>query len=173
MIKTTPPSIFMSLLSVALASCVTMAGCGRATPPGPSSSSGVVEPNTHFHFLSWKDGLAVMFVDNIADAHHSGGHGSISDPVHRSTGGAESKEGDRYDWEIESIDGRIAKLTINGIDYEIDKGSVFVIRMKDKRPTVEQLDLDLSQLTHGADCAAFIKENRKVLKLPNMNDAPE
>ena len=114
-----------------------------------------------------------MFVDNIADAHHSSGHGSTSDPVHRSTGGAESKEGESYDWEIESIDARIAKLTINGIDYEIDKGPVFVIRMKDKQPTVEQLDLDLSQITHGADCAAFIKENRQALKLPNMNDAQE
>lgn len=171
MIKTTPLSIF--ILLVALASCVTMAGCGRATPPGPNSTSGVVEPNAHFLFLSWKNGLAVMFVDNIADAHHSSGHGSNIDSVHHSTGGAESKEGGRYDWEIESIDGRIAKLTINDIDYEIDKGSVFAIRMKDKQPTVEQLDLDLSQLTHGADCAAFIKENRKVLKLPNMNDAPE
>lgn len=163
----------MPLLALTLFCCVTMGGCHRTTPPGPSSSFGMVEPNTHFQFLLWEEGLAIMIVDNITDDHQSSGHGSTSDPVYRQTGSAESKEGDRYDWEIETTDGRTAELKINSIDYDIAKGAVFVIQMNGKQPTVDQLDLDLSELSDVADCRAFIKENRDVIKLANRTSEPK
>ena len=162
----TPTSIRMRLLSVALFCCVTIAGCGGGkTPPGPTSSFGMVEPDTHFQFLLWDEGLAIMFVDTMMVAHHSGGRGSTTDPVRRQRGSALSKTGDRYDWEIETTDGRTATLKINSVEYEIAKGAVFVIQMKDKKPTVDQLDLDVSKLSDVASCRAFIKENRDALKL--------
>ena len=165
----TPASIRMRLVAVSLFFCVTIAGCGSGTtPPGPSSSYGVVEGNTHFQFLLWEEGLAIMIVDTMMVKHHSNGHGSTRDPVYRQTGSAQSKAGDRYDWEIETTDGRTATLKINSVEYEIAKGAVFVIQMNDKKPMVDQLDLDVSKLSDIADCQAFIKENRDALKLPDQ-----
>jgi hypothetical protein len=133
----------------------------------------MVEPNTHFQFLLWEEGLAIMIVDNITGGHHGGGHGSTSDPVRRQTGSAESKEGDRYDWEIETTDGRTAELKINSIDYDIAKGAVFVIQMNGKQLSVDQLDLELPELSDVADCRAFIKENRDVIKLADRTSEPK
>jgi len=164
--KTTPTSISRALLALALLWGATMVGCGKqATPPGANSKFGFVAPNIHWTLLTWEQGLAVMFVDGIRDQHQSGGHGSSDDPVHRQTGWAKSSDGDGYEWGINTSDGQTAEIQINAIDYDIAKGTVFVVRMEGNKAVVDQLDLDLSQLSDMSDCRAFIEANNDLIKL--------
>jgi hypothetical protein len=155
---------FLPLMGIA--SFISMVGCERqSTPPGPSSSFGILEPNTHFQFFLWDEGLAILLIDNITKKHESSGSGSTKDPVYRQNGSAESKDGYRYEWKLETADGRIAEVEIDGNDFDIAKGVVFSITVTEEETTVDQIDLDLSQLSDSEDCRAFIKANREVLKL--------
>ena len=160
------------LLVLAVMWSASLAGCGsRATPPGPSSVFGFVEPDLRFNFVLWKEGLAVMFVDNIGDQRHSSGHSSTGDPVYRQTGWARSKDGAEYNWEIRTSDGRTAELKINGVSYDIAKGTVFVILTGERKIAVDQLDLDLSGLFDVSDCRTFITKNRD--RMATADDASD
>ncbi len=113
--------------------------------------------------------MAILLIDNITKAHQSSGKGSTSDPVHRQTGSAESKEGNRYDWKFETADGLSADIEIDGKNYDIGKGAVFVIAANKKETTVDQIDLDLSNLSDVESCRNFIKTNREALSLGDKN----
>lgn len=164
--KKTLNTVRIILPLLGIASFIFMTGCERrSTPPGPGSNFGIVEPNTHFQFLLWDEGLAIMLIDNITKAHQGGGSGSTKDPVYRHKGSAESKEGYRYEWQLETSDGQSAKVEIDGNDYDLGKGVVFSITVSEKETIVDQIDLDLSKLSDVEDCRAFIKANREVLRL--------
>ena len=164
--KKTLNTVRILLPLLGITSFISMVGCERrSTPPGPSSSFGIVNPNTHFQFLLWDEGLAIMLIDNITKGHQSSGSGSTKDPVYRQKGSAESKEGYRYEWKLETADGRSAEVEIDGNDYDIEKGVVFLITVTEKETIVDQIDLDLSKLSGVEDCRAFIKANREILRL--------
>ena len=155
----------MIFVALTLSWCAVLAGCGSSTtPPGPKSIFGFVKPGKYFQFLIWEEGLAVMIVDNLSDTHNSEGYSSTSDPIHRQAGWAESKEGNRYDWEIKTADGQTADIRIDGVDYDIAKGAVFVVGLHGKKAAVKQLDLDLSNLSDVKDCQSFLEANRDVIK---------
>ena len=141
-------------------------GCTRkSTPPGPASSFGIVEPGTHFEFLLWEEGLAILLIDNCTKAHESSGGSSTNDPVYRRRGSAVSEEGYQYSWALETSDGKAANVEIEGTVYDIGDGGVFSVKATNDGVTVEQIDLDLSQLTGIADCQNFIRDNREALSL--------
>lgn len=153
-------------LALGLLLCIALSGCGkRSTPPGPSKSFGFVEPDVHFLFYLWDEGLAIMLIDNLTKSHQSSGGGSTSDPVHRQTGSALSKEGESYAWKFETTDGISAKVEIGEENYDLNKGAVFLVTVHGKVTTVDQKDLDLSTLSSVEDCREFIKRHREVLKL--------
>ena len=156
------------LLALVVSSAAALVGCGSGTtPPGPNSVFGFVETDIHFDFLIWEEGLTVLFVDNFTNEHSSSGHSSTSDPVHRHTGWARSAEGYEYRWEIRSSDGRTAEIEINNVDYDVTKGTVFVVRHEGEEVAVEQLDLDVSSLSSVADCQTFISKNRSTITFPD------
>jgi len=149
-----------------IASFISLVGCERkSTPPGPSSSFGIVQPNHHFQFLLWDEGLVVLLVDNITKNHRSGGSSSTSDPAHRQRGSAISKEGYGYEWNLETVDGQSAEIEIAGNQYEFGKGVVFLIKVTEKETIVDQLDLDLSKLSDSQSCQDFIKANHEALRI--------
>lgn len=149
---------------VGVASLFSMVGCEkRSTPPGPSSSFGIVEPNTYYQFLLWDEGLTILLLDNITKGHESHGSGSTKDPLYRQTGSAVSKDGYRYSWQVETADGKAAEIEIDGCSYAIGKGAVFLITVTGGGTTVNQVDLDLSQLSGIESCRAFVKANREAL----------
>lgn len=165
--KTIPIPSCTFLVALIVSSAAVLVGCGSGTtPPGPKSVFGFVETDIHFDFLIWEEGLAVLFVDNLTHEHSSGGHSSTGDPIHRQTGWARSKEGDEYRWEIRTSDGRTAEIEINNVDYDFAKGTVFAVRHDGKEVAVEQLDLDLSNLSSVSDCQTFIAENRTTIAFP-------
>ena len=157
----------VSLLLVGLFGALSIIGCaGKSTPPGPSVTSSVVE-DLGFSFIKWKEGRAIMFVDNIAGARRTGsGGGSTEDPVYRGSGSSKSNEGHGYEWAYETTDGKRVDLKINGVQYDLDKGGLFVVHLDGDQVTVHQQDIDLSQLNHDyEDCQAFLKGKPDLLKL--------
>jgi hypothetical protein len=161
-------SIRILLLALAVLWCAAVVGCGRrTTPPGASVLYAQIPgTGTHFQFLKWQEGLAILFVDGIAGSHTTSGGGSTSDPVHHRTGQVKSKEGHGYDWELETTDGLTAKFKINDTNYEVGKGTVFVVHLNSELATVHQLDLDLSKLNFDQnDCLSFLQNNPDLIKL--------
>ena len=162
--KTTATRTWMLLLGLVCSS--SMVGCvTKSTPPGPDTVLATVE-DASFSFLKWKDGLAIMFVDEFNGHRVGGPGGSTEDPVYRVTGSSESGDGHGYNWELETSDGKIAKLKIDGVQYDLGKGGLFVVQLDGDQVIVHQKDVDLSELnTDHEDCQAFLKARPDLLKL--------
>ena len=156
----------VSLLLVGLLGALSSIGCsGKSTPPGPSVTASVVE-DLGFSFLKWKEGRAIMFVDNVGGGQAARGSGSAEDLVYRGSGSSTSKDGHGYEWTYETTDGKRVDLKIDGVDYDLDKGGMFVIHLAGDQVTVHQRDVDLSQLTLDHDeCRTFLKGKSDLLKL--------
>jgi hypothetical protein len=156
----------VSLLLVGLLGALSIIGCaGKSTPPGPSITSSVVE-DLGFSFLKWKEGRAIMFVDNVGGGQTARGSGSTEDLVYRGSGSSTSKDGHGYEWTYKTTDGKRVDLKIDGVEYDLDKGGMFVIHLAGDQVTVHQKNIDLSQLTHDhEECRAFLKGKPDLLKL--------
>ena len=112
----------------------------QKTPPGASIISGVVvDSNIHASLLKWDEGLQVILVDTQT-SHHSHGKGSTSNPIFKQTGGAKSEGTAGYEWEIETTDGKTAKMKIDGQSFELAKGSFFVIEQVGESFEVKQYE---------------------------------
>jgi len=107
-----------------------------------------------------------MFVDNVGGVQTGAGGGSTEDPVWRSSGSSTSSDGHGYKWTCETSDGKRVELRIDGVEYNLDKGGLFVIHLAGDHVTVHQKSVDLSQLNHDdQDCRDFLKDKPDLLKL--------
>jgi hypothetical protein len=115
----------VSLLLVGLLGALSIIGCaGKSTPPGPSITSSVVE-DLGFSFLKWKEGRAIMFVDNVGGGQTARGSGSTEDLVYRGSGSSTSKDGHGYEWTYKTTDGKRVDLKIDGVEYDLKRISIF------------------------------------------------
>jgi hypothetical protein len=130
-------------------------GCSKkSTPPGPYKSIGKMSAKgNNFQLLKWENGLAIMFVDRLGGSRGSSGRGSTEDPIYREEGWAKSNEGLGYEWVLETSDGITAKMTIEGVSYDAKQGGVFHVTHVDGKPTVTQLEFELTTL--GEDMSGF------------------
>src|SRR5262249_36174773 len=133
------------LTALSLGFLLAPAGClTRSTPPGPhggSFSGGGVS----FTYMWWDTGLRVLLVDDIEDgSRNSSGSSSTASPVYTEQGSASAPDGRTYSWKLETADGRTAKLTIQGQDYDLSKGALLVVRTKGGSVQVLQINRDLS-----------------------------
>jgi hypothetical protein len=147
-------------------------GCQpRSTPAGPgmltSSGSGI-----SFTYLKWDQGLRILLVDNVAGGHGSSSSGSTNDPVHRSKGYA-GPDGSGYKWEVDSTNGTSATLKIDGKEYDLANGALFVVKAKEGNVEVHQLKRDLSAIPYdGAGCREAIEKDAEIRKLLGL-EAPK
>lgn len=155
-----------------------MTGCGTGRiPPAPQSVASV-GPDVAFRFLRWKEGLNLLLVDDIhLGSHPAKGSGSTNNPVHTESGMASSRDGRGYTWQLETTDGRTAKFTIDGKEYDLSKGTLVVVRTKGETVQVLQLNRDLARDLAGvldADgCRDYLKKDGEVMKFLEAGDAPK
>jgi len=155
-----------------------LTGCGlKSTPPAPQSvvSQG---PDVAFWFLRWNEGLNLLLVDDIhLGRHETKGSGSSNNPVHTESGMASSRDGRSYTWQLETTDGRTAKFSIDGKEYDLSKGALVVVRTKGETVQVLQLNRDLARDLAGvldADgCRDYLKQDGEVMKFLEVGDAPK
>jgi hypothetical protein len=125
-----------------------LVACGGMTPPGPNMVYGQVKDRASYLLLDWQEGLRILMWDDIVDGgHQNSGSGSTTDPVFRQRGGAQAADGRNYEYRLETRDGEQADFTIDGNSYDLEDGSLFLIRTAGGETQVEQMDVDLSGLT--------------------------
>mgnify|MGYP001043212750 CR=1 FL=1 len=127
----------------------------RPTPPGADAAAGTVG-GASYVLLQWKEGLTVMIWHDFSES--SRGSGSTSDPIYHYQGYAESLGGHRFDWEVQTADGKTALFNIDGTRYDLTDGRLFIVTTQDGKTLVRQLDRDLSSVqTNRESIVAFAK----------------
>jgi hypothetical protein len=134
----------------------TVAGPGMLT----SSGSGV-----SFTYLKWDSGQRILLVDNVT----GGGRGSTStsttsDPLNHSKGYA-GPDGAGYKWTCDS-NATTMTFKIDGKEYDLANGSLFVIKAKDGATEVHQVKRDLNTIPYDADqCRQAIEKDEEIQKI--------
>ena len=130
---------------------------------------GTSAPGMNIKMLQWKEGLTVLFVDDSKGMHSSKGSSSTASPVHTSTGSAGTPETGGYNWQLDATEGKTATCKINGKEYDLTQGTVFVIKSRGNVADVHQLKRDLS----GPLNTERIEKDAEIRKLLGLPDAPK
>jgi hypothetical protein len=158
---------FFSILTTALVlrACLAiagLAGCApRITAPAADVAAGAIE-GTGYRFLRWKEGLAIMiwydFRGDSGSSSTSNGGGLGAPSTYTIHGYAESEDGGRFEWEVETSDGETARFRLDGESYDLSEGTLFIVRMEHGRADVIQLERDLSGVEpNHASIVAFAR----------------
>jgi hypothetical protein len=151
----------LALLALVASGCAT-----KSTPPGADVAYGSVE-GVGYTLMRWQEGLALMIWQRGTDSLMCEGGGSTEDPVYELNCQAESADGYRLAWTLQTTDGETAQLEMGNTSYDLSGGTLMLVTASDAGLEVIQLDRDLSgipfdhnQITAFAlsdpDIAAFI-----------------
>ena len=134
--------VWLLLIAGLLISC-----SPKSTPPGANSIGGAIDRlNYSYHY--WDEGLGLLIWHDFSyGAESCSGTGSTEDPIYRLACSVQAQNGRRFEWEVYTSDGVQGDFTIDGIQYDLDQGMLFLIRTAGSVTQVEQLDLDLSGLS--------------------------
>ncbi|NIM95599.1 MAG: hypothetical protein GTO18_18020 [Anaerolineales bacterium] len=133
-------------ISLASLCVLFLVACGpRTTPPAPDITAGVYI-GVGYEFFHWEEGLAVMIWHDAAQSSSCDSSGSTSSPTHVVRCHAISKAGIRFDWHLETDDGKTAVFTINEAAYDLTNGALFIVTTASGVTEVSQLERDLSNV---------------------------
>lgn len=137
-------------------------GCSKSTAPGADIAGGVFD-KASCTLMKWKEGLTLMIWHEATLSVNNSGSSSTESSVYTLKGYAESEDGYRIEWDLETSDGKTAKFAINNIDYSLSEGSLFIISTVSGEPTITQLNHDLSGVQTNRDSwVAFAKSDPAV-----------
>ena len=81
-------------------------------------------------------------------------------------GSVSSKDGRRVNWQLETTDGRSVKCHVEGREYDLAKGTLFLVKAEGGKTEVEQLSRDLSAVQlEATSCKDFVRKDVAVSKL--------
>jgi hypothetical protein len=145
----------------------------RSTPPGADAAGGGLG-QARYVFLRWKEGLTIMIWHDILGSGEGKGSGSTTDPVYRYRGYAESLDGGRFDWEVQTLDGKTALFWIDDTSYDLSDGTLFIVTTQDGKTEVKQLHRDLSGVqTDRESIIAFAQNDPDIIKFARVTpDSP-
>jgi hypothetical protein len=168
------------------------------TSYNPPASESVMSswPDTSFFFYKWKEGATILLVNNNGGDWGHGGGMSSRDPFYKEYGdfvlrdarGFNIKDGKKnpgYKWTIETKDGKTVTFKIDGKEYDLSKGELFVTKVKGEGEPVEvhQLKRDLSAIPFEINkpgkpgtadkCQDYLKKDAEVMKLLGAGDLPK
>lgn len=163
-------------LSIMIAVVLGLVGCsGKTTPPGASFIWGSFVNQDGFGgsfvVLQWPDGLNVVLVDDVEGEHESSGSASTEDPVWRGEGMSRAADGRQVNWRVESTNGQTDTFIIDEQVYELEQGTLFLIRTDGGQTRVVQHQLNLTGPCSDSDechlallnvpaVAQFVQETR-------------
>ncbi len=154
-------------LGLVLLCLVTSSGCTRQQPPSPTGLSMTNVGGGSLVFYRWDEGpAAVMICSDIqAGASSEGERLSGPPPVRKEIGFISSPDGRRFDWQLETSDGRSVNCQLDGKEYDLTKGTLFLVTTKGGKATVEQLSRDLSAVQPEVEsCKGFARMDTAVSK---------
>jgi len=145
---------------------VAACGCSSNLPKGfMPSAFGTAEGRVSVELLRWPNGPNVMICTDITGGGSSGGT-SVSGPpwIATARGYQSGKDGRRVEWELESKDGRSVDCRLNGKNYDLKNGALFVVT--GPKMQVEQISRDLSGVQADVEsCKSFVHHDPAVSKL--------
>jgi len=166
-----PWSLRSFVLVVLAGALVAVAGCQpESTIGGPamltSSGSGI-----SFTYLKWDSGRRILLVDDIGGGRGSSSSSSSSDPLSHSKGYAGKEGAPNYKWTCDAND-TSATFKIDGTEYDLANGALFVVKAKDGKIEVHQLKRDLSAILYEAEgCRQAIEKDVEIQKLLKGGEA--
>lgn len=126
-------------------------GCAaKSTPRGADIASGLVE-GASYTFMRWQEGLALMIWQRGTNSLMCEGGGSTEDPIYELNCLAESEDGYRLDWSVQSADGQTVQLGMGNTTYDLSRDTLFLVKASDAGLEVIQLDRDLSGIPFDYD----------------------
>jgi hypothetical protein len=149
---------FARLLAVVGALLIGLGLAGCSPTPGKSwgSSGGSVsrrENGTWINYtleqLRCDDRVYLVLAAN--GCRGSGGGGGSG--TYR--GQLDAKDGRKITWSCSTPDGKSGKVVIDGQEFDLTEGALFLVSTKDKPTRVEQLVIDAGQLQAGLDTEKF------------------
>jgi hypothetical protein len=146
-------------------SLVITSGCARQ-PPSPASRWMVIGTGS-LTIYRWKDGPTVMICSDIQGG-TTNMRDDISGPpwVRKVKGSLSSPDGRSCEWVLESTDGRRVTFHLENKEYDLQKGTVFLVKTKGGKTEVEQLSRDLSSVQPDAvSCEEFARKDAALSKL--------
>jgi hypothetical protein len=150
---------------------ITLAGCQfRSPPPQPSEVTGLLGETT-YTFLQWKEGLNVMIWDDVKGARSSSTVDSVDGPIFQHEASAESLDGRLFGYRLETSDGKTAVFAIDDREYDLAKGTLFLVTTRGGRTSVQQLVRDLaSVLPTQEGCEEFGRTDPVVATFVKANE---
>ncbi|MCX7044416.1 MAG: hypothetical protein NTX50_02880 [Candidatus Sumerlaeota bacterium] len=139
-------------------------GCGKMGIETFPSSWRESREKGGFVFSRWKEGLAIMVCyDVVVRKQESGQIASLY--ATRKHIWKINGNGQEFGWQVQTRDGQTAKFTLDGRDYDLAKGALFLVKTESGRTQVQQLNHDLSGARPTSDSLnVFIEKDPDVLK---------
>jgi hypothetical protein len=134
--------VWLLLISSFLISC-----SPGSTPPGANSIGGVVDGGSYsYHY--WEEGLAILLWQDTsyATGESCSGTASTDDPAYRLECDVLGPEGRYYSWKANTTDGVTAEMWIEDQRFDLSRGAMFLVNIREDGVQVEQLQRDLSAL---------------------------
>jgi hypothetical protein len=114
----------------------------------------------------WKDGPVAVICADVGGSSSIGSSFSGPPPVWSAKGTVDAKDGRQFDWLFESTDGKPIKYHVAGQEFDISKGTLFLVRTRGGKTEVEQINRDVSAVQPTAEsCKEFAAKNPDVAKL--------
>ena len=159
-------------LSFAMASLFASNGCSVPNPtpaPVPPASTDYTSTigNGTMSIIHGYDGLSILICSDIAGGSSmSTTMTGSSPPVQKSVGYAASQDERRLDWLIEKRNGQKTTCRLNNKDFDLQKGTLFLVKTKGGETKIDQLTQDLSEVSPDTESFTdFAKKNSEVSAL--------
>jgi hypothetical protein len=109
-------------------------------------------PPASVSFVVWSD---------LSNGAGGGGQGSARGATYE--GRHSSNDGRRIEFRARTTDGKSGTITIAGVEYDLAKGSLFLVSSSDDPPRVAQITFDLSGFPKDSDALKeFAKSNSEI-----------
>jgi hypothetical protein len=118
-----------------------------------------------YTFLRWKGGPTILICSDFGGT-SSHGSGTTEDPVWRESGCFSARDGRRFEWHTENTKSLDVKFTLAGKEYDLSKGTMFLVTVTNGETKVQQINRDLSGVQFTSESSrAFIQQDPDVSKL--------
>ncbi len=136
-----------------------------SVPELKSAASKHTSPD--FEFFRWWDGLTILIVEDVRGFSFARGSG---DNYHWEYA-VDNDHGLRFECQVDTTDGKTATFRIDDKEYDLSEGTLFVIKAKDDKVEVHQLNRDLAALPFdSAAIRTLLKNDAEVRKIFGVKD---
>ena len=117
-----------------------------------------MEQGASYSFHYWNEGLAILVWQDFSygSGETCSGTGSTEDPVYRLECDVSAEDGREFSWTAHTGDGVTGEMWIDGQPFDLDEGSMFLVRVSDGDLQIKQIQRDLSELERSGEAISAL-----------------